>query len=89
MEKRLELWHVALMRQNKTLDTLMERAASWPEEAQTELVQFMIDTEARNFGVFRLSQEDRVEIEKRIAAADRNEFASEDEVEALFARYRA
>lgn len=37
----------------------MERAAAWPEEAQAELVRFMIDTEAKHFGVYHLSDAER------------------------------
>jgi hypothetical protein len=66
----------------------MERAAAWPDEAQAELVQFMIDTEARHFGVYRLDAEDRARIEESIAAARRGEFATDEEVAALFRRYR-
>jgi predicted transcriptional regulator len=77
------------MAQTKTLEMLMERAASWPEDAQAELVRFMIDMEARHFGVFRLDDEDRARIERSLAAADRGEFASDAEVAALFGRYRA
>lgn len=76
------------MSPTKTLEALMERAASWPDEAQAELVRFMIDTEARHFGAFRLDDEDRVRIERSLAAARRGEFASDDEVAALFGRYR-
>ncbi len=76
------------MSETKTLDALMERAASWPDEAQAELVRFMIDTEAKHFGVYRLSDEDRERIERSLAAADRGEFASDEEVAALFRRYR-
>ena len=77
------------MNEPKTLEVLMERAASWPEEAQAELVRFMIDTEARHFGAFRLDDEDRKRIERSLASARRGEFASDDEVAALFSRYRA
>jgi hypothetical protein len=76
------------MTQTKTLEALMERAASWPDEAQAELVRFMIDTEAKHFGAFRLDDEDRARIDRSLAAARRGEFASDDEVAALFARYR-
>ena len=76
------------MADSKSLETLMERAASWPDEAQAELVRFMIDTEAKHFGVFRLDDEDRARIERSLAAADRGEFASDEEVAALFRRYR-
>jgi hypothetical protein len=76
------------MSKTKSVDALMERAASWPEEAQAELVRFMIDTEAKHFGVYRLDDEDRARIERSLAAARRGDFASDDEVAALFARYR-
>lgn len=76
------------MSPTKTLEALMERAASWPDEAQAELVRFMIDTEAKHFGAFRLDDDDRARIEHSLAAARRGEFASDDEVAALFRRYR-
>lgn len=76
------------MSDTKSLDTLMERAASWPEEAQAELVRFMIDTEAKHFGVYRLSDDDRAKIRQSLASARRGEFATDEEVAALFARYR-
>ncbi len=76
------------MNEPKTLDALMERAASWPEEAQAELVRFMIDTEAKHFGIFRLDDEDRRRIELSLASARRGEFATDEEVAALFSRYR-
>ena len=76
------------MNEPKTLEVLMERAASWPEEAQAELVRFMIDTEARHFGAFDLDDEDRKRIERSLASAGRGEFATEEQVAALFSRYR-
>ncbi len=76
------------MKQTKVLEALMERAASWPNEAQAELVRFMIDTEAKHFGVFRLNDEDRKRIERSLASARRGEFATDEEVAALFSRYR-
>ena len=77
------------MSQIKTLEVLMERAASWPDEAQAELVRFMIDTEAKHFGAFRLDDEDRIRIERSLASARRGEFASDEEVSELFSRYRS
>jgi hypothetical protein len=76
------------MNDSKPLGTLLERAESWPDEAQAELVRFMIDMEAKHFGVYRLSDEDRTRIERSLAAAKRGEFASDEEVAALFNRYR-
>jgi hypothetical protein len=76
------------MARTNTLEALMERAASWPDEAQAELVKFMIDTEAKHFGVYHLDPEDRARIEQSLASARRGEFASDDEVAELFNRYR-
>jgi hypothetical protein len=76
------------MGETKKLEALMERAAAWPDEAQAELVRFMVDTEARHFGVYRLDAEDRTRIEASLAAARRGEFATDEEVAALFGRYR-
>ena len=76
------------MGETKTLDALMERAASWPEEAQAELVRFMIDTEAKHFGVYRLSEEERAAIQKGLEDIQAGRFASDEEVAKLFARYR-
>ena len=68
----------------------MERAACWPEEAQAELVPFLIDTEARPFGAIDLeTDEDRERIERSLASAGRSEFATDEQVAALFSRHPA
>ena len=76
------------MAQSKSLDALMERAASWPEEAQAELVRFMIDTEAKHFGVYRLSDEEREAIRRGLEDVEQGRYASDQDVAALFDRYR-
>lgn len=76
------------MTQTKALEALMDRAASWPEEAQAELVRFMIDTEAKHFGVYRLTDEERAAIRKGLDDARQGRFASDEEIAELFNRYR-
>jgi len=76
------------MAQIKTLETLMERAASWPEEAQAELMRFMIDTEAKHFGVYRLSEEEREAIRRGLEDVEQGRYASVGEIAELFSRYR-
>ena len=76
------------MSETKTLEALMERAASWPDEAQADLVRFMIDTEAKHFGVYRLSDEERAAIRKGLDDARQGRFASDEQVAELFNRYR-
>ena len=76
------------MAETKALEALMERAASWPEEAQGELVRFMIDTEARHFGVYRLSDEERAAIRKGLDDVRHGRFASDEDIAELFERFR-
>jgi predicted transcriptional regulator len=66
----------------------MERAASWPEDAQADLVRFMIDTEAKHFGVYRLSDEQRAAIRKGVSDVKAGRFATDEEMADLFRRFR-
>ena len=72
---------------NKKLETLLEHVSTWPEEAQAELMQSIVEIEARHTGVYRLSDEEKAAIEKALSAADRGEFASDEEMAALFKRH--
>ena len=74
------------MTASKSFKTLSDRIASWPEEAQADLVRFIIETEAKHFGVYRLSDEEREAVRKGIEAAERGDFASDEEIAALFRR---
>ncbi len=76
------------MADTKSLETLMERAASWPDEAQAELLRFMIDTEAKHFGVYRLTDEERTAVRKGLDDARAGRFASDEEMAEMFARFR-
>ena len=76
------------MNEAETLDTLIERAESWPEEARAELVQFMINTETKHFGAYRLSDEERAAVRVGLAQAKRGKFASESKVQSVFKRFR-
>jgi predicted transcriptional regulator len=73
---------------DKPLTLLMERAAGWPENMQAELVEAMIEIEKKHGGVYRLSEEERAAIEESLEEVRRGEFATDEEVAALFKRYR-
>jgi len=72
----------------KPLDVLMERAAGWSEEAQAELVQAMLAIEEKHAGVYKFSDAEHAAIDKSVEQARRGEFATDEEVAALFDRYR-
>ncbi len=74
---------------NKVAETILDRIADWPKEAQEELLQSMTDIEARHLGVYRLSDDERAAIREGLAQAARGELVPDEAVEAYFQKYRA
>ena len=74
---------------NKMVETLLERIADWPEEAQAELVQSIVDIETKHLGVYKLDPDERAAIERGLEEMRQGKFASDEEVAAVFNRYRS
>lgn len=74
---------------NKTAEKILDRIADWPEEAQEELVQAIVDIEARHFGIYRLSDDERAAVREGLAQAERGEFVPDDVIAAYFSKHRA
>jgi hypothetical protein len=74
---------------NKVLETLMERVAAWPKEAQAELLDSVLAIEKKHFGVYQLSEEERAAVRRGLEEMRQRKFATEDEVAAVFNRYRS
>ncbi len=74
---------------NKTAETILDRIADWPKEAQDELMQAVIDIEAKHLGVYHLSDDERAAVREGLAQAERGEFVPDDVVAAYFKQYRA
>lgn len=74
---------------NKIVETILDRIADWPKEAQEELMQSIADIEARHLGVYRLSDDERAAVREGLAQATRGEFVPDDVVEAYFNKHRA
>lgn len=74
---------------SKTLKDLLERAEAWPEWAQHDLAELAdeIDREVKA-GTYQATREELRKIDEGLAAARRGEIATEEEVEAVFAKYR-
>jgi hypothetical protein len=62
----------------KTFKDVMDHAATWPREDQEELAEYAREIEARRTGLYTLSDEERISVEKGIAQADRGEFISDE-----------
>ena len=72
-----------------SLEILLERVASWPDEAQDEFVKSLADIERRHAGVYRLSEDERAAVRRGLADLRASRLASDDAVAALFSRYGA
>ena len=71
-----------------SLRKMLARAESWSEQDQEELAQVALEIEARRHGVYHASGDELKAIDEALAAVGRGEIASDQEVEAVFAKYR-
>jgi hypothetical protein len=70
------------------LENILGRVGEWSPEAQEELVRFVLEIEQRNAHADDLTDEDWKIIDERVEAARRGEIATDEEVAALFGKYR-
>ncbi len=73
---------------NAEVRHLLSRVEHWPEDDQDELVQVALEIAARRHGVYHATPEELRAIDEALAAVARGEIASDEEVEAVFAKYR-
>ncbi len=74
---------------NKMLETLLERIDARPEEAQEELIRSVIEIEAKDVGLHHLSEEERAAVRRGLEEMRQGRFATDEEVAAVFNRYRS
>ena len=70
------------------IDAVLERVRTWPQEGQEDVVRLLLEMEAEDASVYRLSADERAAIEEGMAQARRGELATDEEVAALLDRYR-
>jgi predicted transcriptional regulator len=73
---------------NAKLKDIIERADTWPEEAQEEAVQFLLALEQEYAEPYELSDEDRKAIDRGLEDMRHGRFATDEQVAAVFNRYR-
>ena len=71
-----------------TLSDILEKAQSWPKETQEKLLRYAERLEKRHVSVYKLSPEERADVEEAMAQMDAGQFASDEEVAEVFNRYR-
>ncbi len=70
------------------LKKVLARAETWSEQDREELAQMALEIEARRHGVYHASAQELEAIDEALAAVARGEIATDEEVEAVFAKYR-
>jgi hypothetical protein len=80
------LWYHSRM--NADVRNMLARVERWPEEDQDELAQVALEIEARRHGVYRATPEELRAIDEALASVARGEIATDEQVEAVFAKFR-
>jgi predicted transcriptional regulator len=70
------------------IDEVLERVRTWSEEEQERAVRLLLVLEENREGIYELSNDEIADIEEAEAQAERGEFATDEEMRALFDRYR-
>jgi predicted transcriptional regulator len=74
---------------SKVLANLLKKAESWPTEAQEELADIGRQIEAEiNSSSYRATPHELAGVDRGLRDAAQGKFASEEEVEAVFAKHR-
>ena len=70
-------------------EAILERIETWPDEARAELLQSIVEIEAKHVGHYRLSDDERAAIRRGLEEMRQGKFASEKRIAEIFNRYRA
>lgn len=73
--------------QTKDLEKLFARVPTWPKDAQEELVRSMAEIETRYTKIYHLDAEERAALKRSANDVRKGHFASQEQVEKVFARY--
>jgi predicted transcriptional regulator len=73
----------------KVIKEILQRAEGWPESAQADLAQAALEIERElQEDTYTATPEEVAAIERGLKEAAQGRFATEAEVEAVFAKYR-
>ena len=69
------------------IDEILNRVRTWPTDLQEDAARMLLAMEASDEPL-ELTPEEIADLEEALAEADRGEFATEEEVQAVFRRYK-
>ena len=70
------------------IEAVLDRVRSWPPERQEDAARVLLAMEAEDAGPYRLTPEERADLQAALEEVARSEFASDEEVAAVFGRFR-
>ncbi len=74
---------------SKNLKSVIEQAEAWPDWAKDELAQFAMEMDRElKGGTYRATRDELRKLDEAVAAVERGEVATADEVEAVLAKHR-
>jgi predicted transcriptional regulator len=73
---------------SKELQEILKRVETWPKAAQEQAVASLQALEHELLAPYELTEDDKRAINRGLEAARRGDFATEEEVEAVFAKFR-
>jgi len=72
----------------RSLQEVLEHAATWPVEDQNDLAEYAREIEARRTGVYTMSDDERAAVGRGLAEADRGEFVADEMVAEVDKRHQ-
>jgi predicted transcriptional regulator len=70
------------------IEAVLNRVREWPLERQEDAARILMEMEEAGIEEYDLTEEQYAQLDQAIAEADRGEFATGEEVRAVFDRYR-
>lgn len=70
------------------IEAVFDRVRTWPEHRQQDVVNVLLEMERQGIDRYELSAEEEADLDVALQEADRGEFATDEEVAALFDKYR-
>lgn len=77
------------MTTQEKVESLIEKISELPDEAQEELVQSLVELRSQPQGIYHFDDKEREALARSEEDIRLGRFASDDEIEDMFARYGA
>lgn len=77
------------MTTREKVQSLLQQVVDLPDEAQAEFVDFLLEMRAQDLGLYELDEDDRASLARSAEDVRLGRFASDAEIQDMYARYGA